>query len=183
MDYKMLEILENSFDVTNALSNMYLWLLFAFLSTMINCDLQRFMQQSQLARHLVALVAFFFLFTLIDVNNKASVAATWLKTVGVYLIFVLATKSKWYFAVPVLALLLIDQSVKKHKSYIESKQTDETIRVDHLDQASRIINYMIIGLVVLGSLDYMRLQMGQYGSRFSYGSFFLGTARCKQVAS
>lgn len=180
----MLELLEQSFDVTNALSNMYLWLLFAFLSTMINCDLQRFMQQSQLARHLVALVAFFFLFTLIDVNNKASVAATWLKTIGVYLIFVLATKSKWYFAVPVLALLLIDQSVKKHKSYLESRgsNNDSDPRSDHLDQASKIINYAIIGLIVLGCLDYMRLQMAEYGSRFSFGSFFLGTARCKQRA-
>jgi hypothetical protein len=51
------------FDYRDAIAGFLLWLLFGFLSSMVSCDLQRFMQSHLLFRHFVGLVSFFFLFT------------------------------------------------------------------------------------------------------------------------
>jgi hypothetical protein len=91
-----------TFDTTNALSGMFLWIVFSFLASLINCDIQRMMRQNPLLIHMFGFTAFFFLFTLIDANNKTSLKTVWFKTFFVYLLFVMMTKAKWYFVLPVL---------------------------------------------------------------------------------
>lgn len=121
-------ILTGTFDTTYALSSLYLWLLFSYLSSLINCDLQKALQSSLIVKHVTGLVAFFFLFTILDGNSKkAGLLSTWIKTIFVYVIFVLSIKSKWYFAVPVLVLLLVDQSVKVHLAWLENKASGTAV--------------------------------------------------------
>lgn len=175
--------LQRTFEATNALSNMYLWLLFGFLSTLVNCDLQRLLRSSRLVLHLTSIIAFFFLFTLIDSDNNASLLTTWSKTLVVYVLFLLTTKSKWYFAVPVLGLLLLDQSIKKHVQYkvAQGDAGDET----HLwERAGRWINYATYALIFVGALHYMVLQKREYGDDFSFGKFIFGSGQpCKAKAA
>lgn len=181
----------NTFDSTNALSGMFLWILFGYLAALLNCDLQRFLKSNPLVIHLVGLLTFFFLFTLIDGTNKTSIANIWIKTVFIYILFVLTTKSKWYFVVPVLVILLIDQTIKKDllykKQLAEDKEapgkklTPEEIKLleERVQIYSSFINKAIIVIIIIGALHYMYLQYLEYGSRFSIYKFFLGVTRCK----
>lgn len=172
-----------SFDTTFALSGLFLWSIFGFLSTSINCDLQRFIKRSPIFYHLIGLVAFFFLFTLIDTNNKASVSLTWFKTIYVYVLYVLMTKSKWFFVLPVLGLLLIDQSLKKDVEYRKSTKTDDN--KDSIESYANLqtnissnINKLIIFIIVAGSLHYMYIQKLEYKNNFSLYKFFMGIGNC-----
>lgn len=182
----------NTFDTTNALSGMYLWILFGYLATLLNCDLQRFLKSHPLVIHLVGLLTFFFLFTLIDGANKTSVVNIWIKTIFIYILFVLTTKSKWYFVVPVLIILLIDQTLKKHLSYKKqmaedpNTSTDNKLSADKIKQLeesvgkySAFINKAIIVIIIFGVIHYMYLQYIEYGSKFSFYKFFFGVTRCK----
>lgn len=201
------ELLAGSFDTTYALSGMYMWLMFSFLSNMINCDLQRWMKDNQIVRHVVGIISFFFLFTLIDSNNKSSVYITILKTFFVYAIFLLATKSKWYFAVPVLALLLIDQAIKKQKAYLldqasrpkkdeVSQETDgdaattttttsPEVNTTLFELTTNVINVIVIVVIILGAIHYLYLQYLEYGPQgsFSLSKFLFKTGTCKPIAS
>jgi len=172
--------LKDTFDTSTALSNMYLWLLFGFLSTMINCDLQRFINSHPIARHIVAFIAFFFLFTLIDANNKTNITTIWVKTFVVYILFILTTKSKWYFALPVLGLLLIDQSLKKHISLLQAQNKADPEKVLKYQEISRFINVFVTATIIAGVIHYISLQKTEYGKQFSYIKFFLGTMTCKK---
>jgi hypothetical protein len=181
----------NTFDTTNALSGMYLWILFGYLAALLNCDLQRFLKSHPIIIHLVGLLTFFFLFTLIDSANKTSVINIWIKTIFIYILFVLTTKSKWYFVVPVLVILLIDQTLKKDLSYkkqvAEDKEAtgkkltpDEIKKLEeHVNQYSSFINKAIIVIIICGVIHYMYLQYIEYGNKFSFYKFFLGVTRCK----
>lgn len=180
----------NTFDTTNALTGMYLWILFGYLAALLNCDLQRFMKSHPLVIHLVGLLTFFFLFTLIDSSNKTSVKNILIKTIFIYVLFVLTTKAKWYFVVPVLGILLVDQLLKKdlaYKKQMESEATvkseTNTIQLQELEakvvKYSDFINKAIIVLIIVGTLQYMYLQYIEYGSKFSLYKFFLGVSRCK----
>lgn len=206
----MLTNFNNSFDTTNALFALFLWLLFGFLSHMINCDLQRMIKQSAAIRHVIGLTAFFFLFTVIDGSNKdASVGAIFAKTFLVYILFIFTTKSKWYFTLPVLGLLMYDQVAKK---WYEDKKNERLIRtktgvpgeeqvialtvstdstasnaLDTSDiglkakRTNQIINVVVISVIVVGMLHYMYLQKLEYRRNFSLYKFFFETNKqCKQ---
>ncbi len=178
-----------TFDSTNALSAMYLWILFGYLSVLLNCDLQRFIQSHPLVMHLVGVVAFFFLFTVLDSKNTSSISVVWLKTVLIYIMFVLLTKSKWYFVVPVMVLLLVDQSLKKdlafHKARLEENRgSNEVVERKEKSVAywSSIMNKLIYVLVIVGTAHYAYLQRLEYKKKFSWSAFFLGVSRnCKRT--
>jgi len=164
----------NTFESTGAISMLMLWLLFGFLSTFVNCDLQRLMTQNIITRHVISLLAFFFLFTLID--SKANLLTTWIKTIVVYVLFILLTKNKWYIVLPVLALLLVDQSLKRYKNEVTTD--DGKTRIDN---ARSFLNKIIIVIILLGTLDYYLIQKAEYKNRFSFIKFFLGNIKpCKK---
>lgn len=166
----------DTFDTTVAISGLYLWLLFSYLAAMMNCDLQRLMNKNTLFKHLVAIIAFFFLFTLIDGNNKAHVGIIWLKTLFVYVLFLMMIKSKWYFTFPILFILLVDQTTKAHISYLEKNGVSEDI--EYYQNIRGILNVMIIILIVLGFIHYIVRKKSQFGSSFSFSTLLLGT-KCK----
>lgn len=171
----------NTFDTTNALSGMYLWLIFGFVSTIINCDLQRFMKKYPFFMHLFALTAFIFLFTLLDSNNKTSISLILIKTFFIYILFVLMTKSKWYFVLPVLALLLIDQLMKKKVAIDEAagRKSEDYVKIQ--ETTSKIINIVILVTIITGTIHYVFLQRREYGKNFSWFNFFFGITRCKDT--
>lgn len=181
-----------SFDTTNAMFALFLWLLFGFLSHMVNCDLQRMIKQSVAIRHIIGLTAFFFLFTIIDGGNKdVDVLTLFFKTTLVYVLFIFTTKSKWYFTLPVLGLLMIDQVAKKlyedKKKLAQAERftsSEEMTGIENLEQKARltnqIINIVVICIIIVGMLHYMYLQKLEYGEQFSFVKFFFETnMNCK----
>ena len=93
------------------------------------------------------------------------------------------TKSKWYFVVPVLVLLLVDQSFKKDFAY-KQKQSEKSLdkTIDNYEKnvklISNIINITIITLILIGTMHYYVLQKTQYKNNFSISKFFFGVTIC-----
>ena len=169
--------LEDTFDSKEALSALYLWLLFGFLSSMVSCDMQRWMNQHPAFRHLVGIVAFFFLFTIIDQKNKQPVGTVWLKTFFVYFVFILMIKSKWQFGLPVLALLLVDQSIRVQVEYLEKAGGQEVDTIATWNTVRSIISIVLGVLIVAGVVHYAIRQKEEFGSKFNWATFFF-TSKC-----
>lgn len=170
--------LSGTFDTTNALVGMFLWLIFGFLSVMLNCDLQRFIRTNPIFFHLIGLLAFFFLFTVLDTNNTTSIGLIWLKTIIVYMLFVCLIKSKWYFVIPVLLLLLIDQTLKKDAAFKQNKDPSKDVSMN--TKISQYINIMVIILIIIGTIHYMILQKIEYKDKFSLFKFFFIINNCSK---
>lgn len=158
---------DKTFDTKTALTGLYLWLLFGFLSTMVSCDIQRWMRDSLLFRHFVGIIAFFFLFTVIDTSNKAHILSIWMKTLFIYGIFLMMVKSKWYFSLPIILLLVLDQSLKVHQGYLEGK-TSEKGSVEQIETIRNNINRGVIALIVVGFVHYTARQYNEFGAKFSF---------------
>lgn len=170
-----------TFDTTNALSGMFLWLIFGYLTSLLNCDVKRIMTKHPMVLHMFAVIAFFFLFTVIDDSNVAPTGVIWTKTLIVYLLFLFMTKSKWYFVFPMLVLLLVDQTLKKSLAFERATNSPSLERqTKTVDQASKAINIAIIVMAVIGTLQYMYLQKIEYGPRFSLAKFMFGVTKCKR---
>jgi len=154
-----------TFDTKTALAGLYLWLLFGFLSTSVGCDLQLFMRDNIWFRHFIGLISFFFLFTVLDTNNSAPLYILWFKTFFVYAIFILMTKSKWYFSIPVLLILLIDQNLKiYHDNLIRDKGDAGTISM--LEKARYGLSITMYVLIGLGFGSYFMKQKADHPNDF-----------------
>ena len=169
-------LFEGTFDTTNALASMFLWIIFSYLAIMLNCDLQRFMISNLFFFHFMGYLAFFFLFTVLDPNNNSSIFVIYLKTLVVYLLFLCLVKSKWYFILPILILLLVDQSIKKEYSF--RKEKDPSLDTNVPDRISLIITYIIVGLILIGTIHYAIIQVVQHKQDFSIIKFFFSVKRC-----
>lgn len=173
------------FDTTDALSLILLWIVFSYLTVLLNCDLQRLLTKSPLFLHTMAFVAFFFLITNMDPNNSADIHMVAGKTLFVYVIFVLVTKSKWYFALPVILLLLVDQAIKGRERILANR-TDQQQEPEGQTQLSKNVYYSnglraaIVVLVLMGTFNYVKIQKAEYKGRFSWFKFFFGLSnKCK----
>ncbi len=171
-------LFSGTFDTTNALAGMFLWLIFGFLSHLINCDLQRFLLTNPFWIHFFGIVAFFFLFALVD-NNTKSISIIWFKTIVVYLLFILMTKSRWYFAVPIIILLVITQSMKKELE-IRKKNNEDIKEFERTQEVTTgIIQIVIICLIFVGTSHYLSIQYKEHGRNFSLFKFFFKPNKCR----
>jgi len=151
-------------DSQSEIIGLYLWLLFGYLSSMVTCDLQKLMKDNILFRHFIGIVSFFFLFTIHNSNN-CHIIILLQKTILIYFIFLVMIKSKLYFALPVLFLLIIDQIIKYHKEYLYKKnKLDKSIK--KYEYLRIIINKIIKFLIIIGFLDYVILQYLEFGNDF-----------------
>lgn len=169
-----------TFDTTNALSGMFLWLIFGFLSHLINCDLQRFLTSNPLWIHFFGIIAFFFLFTFVD-NNTSSISIIWLKTIFVYFLFILMTKSRWYFAVPVILLLVITQSIKKELQIKTSNNQNVTEFKRKQEIITNVLQIVIIVLIFIGASHYLNIQYKEHKKDFSLWKFLFIANKCRNV--
>ena len=172
-----------SFDFRTAIAGLYLWLLFGYLSSMVSCDLQYFMQTNVVFRQLVGLISFFLLFTIIDQSNELSVCMVWMKTVATYFVFLLMTKCKWYFSLPVLFLIVVDQSLKYEISFLSqsasaSPQDKAYLQTYRFYRADLL--YILVFLIVAGFLHYLFRQYTEFGATFSLFKL-LFTFDCKKI--
>ena len=151
------------FDTRKSIASLYLWLLFGLLSTMVSCDLQDWIRSSPLFRHFIGIVAFFFLFITIN-PDKLSIGLLWTKTIAMYGIFLLITKSKWYFTIPLILTLVLDQSIKIYSEDEANKGVNpDTIRI-----IREILNILMIVIIVAGFSLYAYRQSQHFGSSFSW---------------
>ena len=80
------------------------------------------MVNNTIFRHFVGIISFILLFTTLDTENNDDVFTTIKKTLMVYAVFLLLTKAKWYFSIPTLVLITIDQGMSAQIKYLEKNK-------------------------------------------------------------
>ncbi len=135
-------------------------------------------------KHFLALVCFFFLFTLLDPNNKAGVKDIWIKTVMVYALFVMSTKSKAWASILVVVLLILDQTIKMHMNYLQNNQPagpELQTELEKYTKYRRLLYSMMAVIIVVGFTHYYFYQKSEYGDKFDLISFVFGTPKCREM--
>lgn len=157
------------------IGSLYFWLLFGKLSDTITCDLKRSFE-NPLFRHFTAIISIFLLFVIID-KSELGALEVWKNTFILYIFYVLLTKNKLYFSIPIILLVLVDQSLNSENIHLK-KNDDNKILIDKYDIYRKYIQYTIIGLIIIGFIHYYFRQKNKFGKNFN--SFkFIFDVRCK----
>ena len=168
-----------SFDASTALAGLYLWLIFGFFTSLLGCDLQRLVSQNILVKHFLALFAFFFLFSVIDQSNKSDVGTTWLKTILVYILFMLSIKSKNATSIAFVMLLIVDQTIKLHMEY--KTQNNDYSNMETFRRVRAWLFLTLIAVAVIGFVLYFIRQYSDHYDDFSFVTFFFGSNKCSDL--
>ena len=165
-------------EILFALAAFYLWLLFGFLSSSVSCDMNRLLSNNILIRNIIGVMSFFLLFAVVDKDNNESLYNLAFKTMFVYAIFILMSKNKWYFSLPILFLIFIERAMQvyiNNKSKINDNDNIDKpslIIIDHdfINKINKIQEYLrvsIYGLILLGFLSYAYRQKKHFKHNFS----------------
>ena len=161
------------FDMRTAITGLYIGLLFGLLSTLLSCDMKRLINNNMYFRHLIGLISFFLLFTITDKDNKneLNIKTIWINTIFVYGLFIMMTKSKWYFSIPALILIVVDQSYKFQIEFIQKEKKKSSKQIEKVNTYEKIRKYtyaVMITLIVIGFIHYTIRQYKHFGSKFSF---------------
>lgn len=167
----------NSFDATASLSLMYLWMAFAFFTVLLSCDLQRVAFNNIYIQHLFAFAALFFLITIVDPNNTMSIWETWMKTIIIYVLFIMSTKAKWPFVAGLIAMLMIDLTIKTHIAYKEKRNEP----IEWAKEARKYVRALIFVIIIAGFVHYAFRAVKDHKKDFNWEKFILGTGKCKSI--
>lgn len=169
--------------VVGSLSGVYLWLFFGYLSAYINCDLQRILRANPYVLHAFGFFTFFFLFTTTSSDAPRSPWVMLGQTCVVYLMWVLASKTKAPFVFTVLGLLLAQQVAFLFLDYyLPRRKTSEKrdmLARDVRRYTNMAVLIAIVLVVVAGVGHYMYLQKLEYKDDFSLLKFFVDRGGCK----
>lgn len=159
------------FDTAFILSSAILWIVLGFFMNVISCDIQYLMTNNAIFKHALGIVSFFFLFSVIGNKNKSHIGSIWLKTIIIYVLFILLSKSKWYFSIPVIVLLLIDQSIYIQEQY--NQQNHINFNKESYETCRKFIEYVIYGLIIVSFVIYSIRQYNEFGENFKFSKLFL----------
>jgi len=157
------------------IASIYFWLLFGSLGDTISCDLKKAFQYP-IFRHFTAIISIFLLFVIIDKNEKGAYEI-WKNTFILYVFYVLLTKSKLYFSIPIILLVLIDQTISSEniylkKSFEENNKNKTTLElVEKYEKIRKYIQYIIIVLIIIGFIHYYLRQKNKFGNKFDNFKF------------
>ena len=161
---------------------MYFSILFGFLGSYINCDLQRMLQDNPYVVHLLGFMCMVYIY--ITQDFQMSTLNIIARAMGMYILYVFATKSKWYFAVLIIILLLIYGIVRRE--FLMSQQLHTNDGKPSIEELSKdkqrilfIIRLLMLFSILFGMIHYIVLQKKEYAQKFSWTKFFLGTGSCK----
>jgi hypothetical protein len=177
--YIMFQNFTSDFSYSTLLSGFMLWVLFGIYGVPVSCDIRKFFKNNSIYTHALGVVLFFFLFTMSndsDDDNK-HIIDIWVSTIALYIFFVMWSKSKWYFSIPPLILLLIDQSIAMQYKYVQSTISDSTTNnnsdTDIIHKIRLIIKICVMCIITIGFIHY---NIYQYNDKSSYSFYKLMTS-------
>lgn len=153
---------------------MYFIIAANYVNDMFSCDLRRLLSNSLVAKHVVLLLGALFWVTESNSNDKFGVLL--IEAFVIYMLFVLSTKSKSYFLMPILGLAVVDQLLRL---YIKSTPdlSDKTKR--NLDITRMTVQGLCAVTIVGSFVGYLIKQVRDKGTDFKFSTFMLGTIKCE----
>lgn len=188
-------------EFKDALLIFYIILMARFFENFFSCDLQRLFMYNVAAKHVIAFISAFFLITLVDQNasNAKNIGELFLTTFKIYALYIMSTKAKAYFVLPMIIVLFVDQILKIQIDIMERNEgmEDKTAaadfaakidakmnkkdRIDLLKRIREYLTYVIVTLIVVGVLHYYVRARLEFQDQFSHSAFFFGTRKCANL--
>lgn len=156
-------------DFNTLITSIFLWILFGRLNP--NCDLDKLLTNNIYFRHIIGYMSVLLLFIMYDDKVfELSTIKLFQESILIYILFILATKSKLIFIIVLFINLLLDQYIK-----FKLNKTNNDNEKQKLELIRKYSIYSSIGIIIIGFIFYFLKQKNDYGDDFNLYTFLLST--------
>ena len=139
------------FDISHALSGIYLWLIFGIALSLFNCKIIKIINKYLLLQYITLLLSIFFLFIVIEPeNSKKHLSLLFLNSLIIFTFFILLVKINKFISLGILVLILINQMLKVHINYMINNNIENNNIINNYKKIRNYINISIIILIFIG---------------------------------
>lgn len=156
-------------DFNTLITSVFLWILFGKLNP--NCDLDKLLTNNIYFRHIIGYMSVLLLFIMYDNRIfELSTIKLFQESILIYILFILATKSKLIFIIVLFINLLLDQYIK-----FKLNKTNNDNEKQKLELIRKYSIYSSIGIIIIGFIFYYLKQKNDYSEDFNLHTFLLST--------
>jgi hypothetical protein len=101
-------------------------------------------------------------------------------TLLIYAIYLASTKAKLYFVLPMLAMLIIDQVLEVYAKN-DLKDRKQSMGARLIERVRKVFSVLIMATIAAGLAHYLIRAIQEFGSQFSWVTFFAGSYKCKGI--
>lgn len=145
-----------------------------FLAETLGCQTQKVLADNIFVKQLVIFSLIFFTLTLGNGSKKKHPRDNFKTALVYFVLFLFITKTPLMFSMLIMADLALMFVVQQLIAYKKQEGEDVEKEEKFLD----LLNYVFIGLLVLGFLIYLQKQYNDFGEDFNAIKFLFGTIKC-----
>lgn len=188
-------------DVSTLISRFaFVFLIYAIITSgyiveILSCQMRTFLMTSSYARHLFAIVMVFAFimfeggwdFSKVEEDKAPTNWASGntfhslIIAIAVYGVFLVSSKSKLIPNLIFFSLLFIVYFVNTYRSYLYERKRINDDSNKTLLFIEKILAIGAICVLIYGFVEYLLYQKEEYGVKFSFLKFMLGSRKCKSV--
>lgn len=164
-----------------------------YIGELMGCKLRHILHHNILAKHLLGLMCLFFFITIILPVKNEKLHFTIYKTIGLYIVFVLTTKTHYPITIIIYSFVfgLYILNLIERDYYSEKEFPEKVKQRNIIKKIYNSITVIIIGLILVGFIFYYNDKLNEYGPTkckftennkcFSLKRFLLGSRICRNT--
>ena len=161
-----------------------------FIAETLNCRTQKVLSENMYAKHLISLFILFFSITLFNGEEPLKI---FIKTISIYILFLLFTRMSLMFTWIVFILLTVyyvvglyfDYYVKESEKESDKESEKESNKylekIKKLHKMKEVISKMILVFILTGFTLYFQKQYNDHHKNWSTTKFIFGVRNCKSM--
>lgn len=176
-------------NISSAVFVLYLIIGADCLPKLLLCRLQKLLENNMLVTHVIGFMTLHFFVTIVQDSQQADLhPLIMLGTSFIYyLIFILSSRTHYYFLLTAIALMFCMFVMGSTKTYYQKKLDEHKIANKELPQYKFLeyydiiiytIGIMIVILLVAGNIYYFIEKRYEYQNNWSWKKFILGNVHC-----
>lgn len=167
-------------DSSKGLFLIFLVIICNFLADLMNCQVQKQLQQHSFYKWLTTFILIFFT---INFTSNPATNPFWigLQSVFIFFLFVLFMKQELTTFVVALLLLMIIFTLNQWISYYKLFDNKYEKRIKGLQYACLSLQIVLFIVLVIGTMIYYQKQLKAHPEDFSDQKFFFGAQKCQGI--
>ena len=150
-----------------------------------SCEIQRIIRDSVLVKQFIFFVIIFT--TNSFVQKKSDLFTTFVRSSILFGVFILLMKNNYKSILVAITLLFINKLLLQHIDFL-NKEDDENNnkkenndKINKLNRISKILTLVSGVIILVGFFEYMREKKIDYGNKFKFSTFLLGSNKCRSL--
>lgn len=170
------------FNIIGFLPLIFLIYLVFIMSTkkgsMLSCSFRRILKKRYILLILVFIAIFLYIESKDDDDNTLYFLKTFMKSLAIFIIFIISTKSDGIYTFIFLGLSGL---LYLEDKYLLNNDNFTLISKDYLEIIKKVIFSISILVLLLGCITYFVKKKKQYKSNFSLKTYLIGVEICQHI--